>query len=405
MNEVKRSVFSAGMLILAISAVVAGNVFRSSRDLGQSTPSLGQISSLVASKADSQDVPETSYYNEIVDLLKANYVEPIDDEQVLLNGAVRGMISLLGDANSLYFDKNQFTAFNNAMRGKYEGVGVQLIFEYPAANGTKKERLGPYNIPIIKVAEVAPGGSAAIAGVRVGDTVEEIDHHWVINGADLKRFGEEQKKLASAATGTKALLDLRRELRAKSVSSLMPFKATDKLVLGSSGSVTVSFRRGDQNYEKTLQKGKWNQALFVPSQGSIAVRFYPGCVSEFVKAGKEHPGVPIDLRNNAWGDYDAMMECLQAVAPAGVYGSMMTEKKVKPLEVRTSSGTTNPLPTVLVDKSTRGVAEIFALALQSRGAKVDGVTQGDPVAVAVTTLADGSGYCLAMGKFRVGGAK
>jgi len=82
-------------------------------------------------------------------------------------------------------------------------------------------------------------------------------------------------------------------------------------------------------------------------------------------------------------------------------GTTFRHDSPTPLVVR--NGNPNPPGITLVtDKSTRGVAEMFALALSSRGwAKLTGgSTGGDRDNKAIIRLPDGSGYTLVTSVFR-----
>jgi C-terminal processing protease CtpA/Prc len=81
-----------------------------------------------------------------------------------------------------------------------------------------------------------------------------------------------------------------------------------------------------------------------------------------------------------------------------------TQKKEKAVPVVISKGNPNPPKlTLLVDASTRGAAEIFALALSKfAGATLSGASTGHERSVLETVpLPDGSGYCLVTGEYVV----
>lgn len=84
----------------------------------------------------------------------------------LVFGAIKGMVSSLGDPYTSFFDPTQNTSFKDELSGFYEGIGAQLGFKTIGSNGTEPQ-----------LAIVAPlGGSPAEkAGVKAGDLILKID--------------------------------------------------------------------------------------------------------------------------------------------------------------------------------------------------------------------------------------
>jgi len=100
---------------------------------------------------------------------------------------------------------------------------------------------------------------------------------------------------------------------------------------------------------------------------------------------------------------------LAVLAPTGTYGMMAGDRAEtnKPLVVK-SGNAAAPMVEFLVDETTRGAAEVLALAMQSKGrAKlVGGKTGGAAFSTLVVQIPDGSGYTLVTGEYKVsGGAK
>lgn len=85
-----------------------------------------------------------------------NYYGDIDSE-TLMDGALSGMLEVLGDDYSTVIDEQSFDA---QLQGNYEGLGVQI---YKANDG---------NIYVLSVFENSP---AEKAGILVGDIIVSID--------------------------------------------------------------------------------------------------------------------------------------------------------------------------------------------------------------------------------------
>lgn len=84
--------------------------------------------------------------------------QPVDDE-VLMRGAIRGMMEALGDDYTYYMAPEQFENEMTALRGEYEGIGAYV------------DTAGDY-LTIISPIEGSP---AEAAGLQPGDQVIAID--------------------------------------------------------------------------------------------------------------------------------------------------------------------------------------------------------------------------------------
>lgn len=95
----------------------------------------------------------TDAFNQI----RNNFVEETDDH-TLMNAAIRGMLSEL-DPHSSYMEADEFRKMDDNSRGRYSGIGVELVI--------KKQR--------INVVFVMADGAAEKAGVVAGDIITAID--------------------------------------------------------------------------------------------------------------------------------------------------------------------------------------------------------------------------------------
>ncbi len=94
---------------------------------------------------------------EVLERVKQDYVNPVDDHQ-LLQSAVRGMVSSL-DPYSAFLDGEDYDDLKISSSGEYTGVGIELSIQDDA------------------IVVVAPldGSPAAAAGIRSGDVIVTID--------------------------------------------------------------------------------------------------------------------------------------------------------------------------------------------------------------------------------------
>ena len=431
MSDIKKSVIAAGWVVAAAGAVVLGSGLRDQADL--SSPSHGvKIENLVASRDNfdgtrgQSEIPAGDFFYELTEKLKEEYVEPIGNEQKLATGAVRGMIGYLGDPKSTFMDKDEFRAYMNARQGKYEGIGADLEVLVPASDSAVNRSLlqptpseeGPDprsetlaapgkgqapSFPRLTVTGVVPGGPADKAGVKLGDKVYSVDDRWVINGDLAIRFYKAKHDFDNKKITLSDLNVVRNEVREKYDRMLLPLRAKDRLFLGKAGAVKVVWERGGQQITTTLQRAPSTRPGITVAQDTIRLPFVTGAAEQLGKAIQGKPAVTIDLRNNSLGDFGVMFKCLAAVAPSGNYGYETTDRPGKPTAITVAKGNPNPPKlTLLTDRSTRGAAEIFALALNSKGlAKLSGSEMGGTRELyEIVELPDGSGYTLVTSRYR-----
>lgn len=96
-------------------------------------------------------------FAEVMERVKRDYVEPIDDSQ-LLEAAIRGMVADL-DAHSQYLDADEYRDIRISTTGSYTGVGVEV----GEVDG------------VITVITPMAGSPAARSGIRSGDRIIAVD--------------------------------------------------------------------------------------------------------------------------------------------------------------------------------------------------------------------------------------
>ncbi len=96
-------------------------------------------------------------FAEVLERVKRDYVEPIDDA-VLLESAIRGMVSDL-DAHSQYLDAGEYRDIRISTTGSYTGIGIE-VSEVGGA---------------VTVVSPIAGSPAARSGIRSGDQVIAVD--------------------------------------------------------------------------------------------------------------------------------------------------------------------------------------------------------------------------------------
>jgi carboxyl-terminal processing protease len=100
---------------------------------------------------------QAQLFAEVLERVKRDYVEPIDDA-VLLENAIRGMVGDL-DAHSEYLDASEYRDIRTSTTGSYAGVGIEVAEVDDA----------------IQVISPIAGSPAARAGLQSGDKLVAID--------------------------------------------------------------------------------------------------------------------------------------------------------------------------------------------------------------------------------------
>ena len=404
MSLERKSLSSALVISGLLVAGIAGMKFRSIRDLPNTQET--NLSSMLASTGKELEIAETDYFTGIIELLRGRYVDQVPTDDKLLSGAVRGMIIGLRDVDSQFYKPEEFTAFKSIRAGRYPGIGVWMDYKPQKVSlklgGVNQEQ----DMPRLTVVSVAPGSPADKAGVKPGDLLDSVDDHWVMNSEAIIKYQAAQADFMAKKIDFKTINDMRKSLKARMDKSIMPVRAREKLITGNTGELAIVWERAGKKIETKIAKAETDVQRAVAADGTVNLTFTSGAVEDLTTALKGKTAITLDLRNNVLGDMETMRRCLGLVAPAGTYGYFKNERKSSaPVQLTISKGnSTPPKIKLIVDQSTRDAAEIFALALQSKGiATLSGTDMGNSRKLKdVVQLPDGSGYTLNIGTFTPG---
>ncbi len=115
---------------------------------------------------DSRATPQIGRLLTVWQLIKANYVEPVDDEKIE-KGAIEGMLSAL-DPHSSYLEGASLQRLDTMIDGSYSGLGLSVALDDGA----------------VKVVSPMRGSPAEKVGVKAGDYITHLDGK-LIYGSDL----------------------------------------------------------------------------------------------------------------------------------------------------------------------------------------------------------------------------
>jgi carboxyl-terminal processing protease len=309
-NKTRRVALLAAGLVIGLGLGVARGV------LADKSPAVGQ------------DVPwqDARLLAEVLERVEREYVEPVDDHQ-LLQAAIRGMVSSL-DPYSAYLDGDEYDDIKISSSGQYSGVGIEVSME----DG--------------QVVVVAPldGSPAAAAGIRSGDVIATIDGVPVNTTALADTIGRMRGK-----EGTSVKIGILRE--------------------GSTEPLQITLKRS------RVQLHSVSSELPQPGYGYVRIAQFSETTGEELNAalkalrtknGAPLKGLVLDLRNNPGGVLEAAVAVADAFLDSGVIVSAKGRTAESKFEMSATPGDDlNGAPlVVLVNGGSASAAEIVAGALK-----------------------------------------
>jgi len=282
-----------------------------------------------AEKVDTKpDLPldELRAFSEIFGRIKNNYVEPVDDKELLQN-AIRGMLAGL-DPHSTYLDLKDFKELREGTSGEFGGLGIEVTME----DG------------FVKVVSPIDDTPAALAGVLAGDLIIRLDDT-PVKGMALN----DAVDIMRGEPGSKLLLTIIREgadkpLKIELTRAIIKVKSVKQKMLETGyGYVRISTfaARTGASLKEAIS------ALKVENDGDLK-------------------GLVLDLRNNPGGLLDAAVEVSDAFITKGLI--VYTEGRIKDSSQKFVAKPDDFLKgaplVVLVNGGSASASEIVAGALQ-----------------------------------------
>ncbi len=302
------------------------------------------------------DSPETAVSLQklvmLKEFLEKNYYQPVEDS-TLMDGALKGMFSSIGDPYTVYMNDKEFESFMTETEGSFGGIGVQVTMD--------EDGLVTVIAPIVDT----PGERA---GLKSGDKIIKV------NGEDVtgRELDEVVGKMKGKA-GTKVKLTIAR----KGKKDYIEREITRQIIR-----------------IKTVKSEKLEDGL-----GYIRISMFDENTAEdfnqhLKKLENQHiKGLIIDLRGNPGGLLSEVVEIADRIL--GEQTITYTEdRKGKKQYYDSDEETKLEVPLVLlINEGSASASEILSGAVKDTksGILVGTKTFGKGIVQNVQTLSDGSG--------------
>ncbi|MDD2052723.1 S41 family peptidase [Pseudomonas putida] len=270
---------------------------------------------------------ELRTFAEVMDRIKAAYVEPVDDK-TLLENAIKGMLSNL-DPHSAYLGPEDFAELQESTSGEFGGLGIEVGIE----DG------------FIKVVSPIDDTPASKAGIEAGDLIVKI------NGQPTR-----------GQTMTEAVDKMRGKVGQKITLTLVrnggtPFDVTLSRAIIQVKSVKSQLLENGYGYIRITQ--------FQVKTGEEVAKALAALRKE---NGKKLNGIVLDLRNNPGGVLQAAVEVVDHFITKGLI--VYTKGRIANSELRfsaTGKDLSEAVPmVVLINGGSASASEIVAGALQDQ---------------------------------------
>ncbi|MBW9149257.1 S41 family peptidase [Clostridium sp. CM028] len=244
-------------------------------------------------------------------------------DDVLVEGAIKGMTDSLKDPYTTFMNKKEFSDFNSQTQGAYTGLGLQV--------GVKDD----------KIVVIAPfdGSPAKKAGLISGDVIEKVNSTEV-SGKELEKAVTMMKGKANESV----TLTINRKGKGSFDISMKRAKIDLITVKGEMLEGTVGYIQltmFDENTAKNFEKK----------------------LSELQEKGMK--SLIVDVRGNPGGLLDQVVDLTSNFVPKGKVIVSTIDKNKRKTEDKSKGGLALGMPlTVLTDEGSASASEIFAGAIR-----------------------------------------
>lgn len=309
------------------------------------------LSSLLGSASNETDNLYSSLKT-IEALIEKYYLEDID-EQAVIDGAIDGYISALGDPYTEYIPADEMEEYTENIMGNYVGIGIYMV------QNTEKN--------VIQVLTPIRESPAEAAGILPGDIIVAVD--------GVEYSGEEMTTASNSIKGEEGT------------------------------KVKLTILRGTETLDVEITRSKINTNPVIAEKlenniGYLEISsFDEGTADEFktkYETLKEQgiTSLIIDLRNNGGGLVDEALQIADYIVPKGKELLITVDKNNNEVIEKAEEDVLIDMPiVVLVNENSASASEILAGALKDldEATLVGTTTYGKGVIQQVLSLRNGSG--------------
>lgn len=289
-------------------------------------------------------------------VISRNYIlsiDAVDGYDNIIDGIAAGYIKGLGDSSSYYLNQKNYKSASITQDASHIGIGI--VYSYDMATGGIAVDFAKYGSP------------ARLAGIQKGDVIIEI------NGVNVTEDG--YKRAVSRLSGDEGSVVTLTVVRAGE-SDLLTFDVTRNYFAPE----TVQYRLIENNIGY----------IFINEFDRTTLTSFNVAFEDLTNKGAK--GLIIDVRFNASGNFDSVIEVLDRIMPSGIMVSIR-EKSSDGLQLYFSDDKNISLPIVVIQNEyTSDVAEVFTAALRDteKAVIVGTLTKGIGVGQRDIPLSDGT---------------
>ncbi|MFD2211774.1 S41 family peptidase [Virgibacillus halophilus] len=351
-NKIQIAVLLVVVIALGFTGAYFGVHFAQKNGTAQTQSALSKTEDPVTEE-EVQAPEELQKVAQAYSLIKKHYVKKVDDDK-LMEGAIKGMLSTLDDPYSTYMDKDTMEQFNEQIESSFEGIGAEVSMK----NG---------KVTIVSPIKDSP---AEKAGLRPNDQVLKVDGK-SLDGLDLN----EAVAKIRGKKGTTVKLDIKRP--------------------GSSDTMKFNVKRDTIPVETVYsevknQGGKKTGVIQLTSFSEHTADEFKDQLTKLEKQGID--GLVIDVRGNPGGLLDAVGEILNNFIPSDSPYVQIENREGQKEKMYTELDKKKPYPIdVLIDEGSASASEILAIAMKENGYQTVGTKSfGKGTVQQAVPMGDGS---------------
>lgn len=287
---------------------------------------------------------------QVMNLVEGKYYQDVDPE-TLKEGALRGMVDILGDPYSAYMSEEEYEEYTNQLEGNYAGIGVLVTLDQ--SDG------------MVTVLQVYSDTPAEQAGMQKGDKIIRIEGEEIEPFADLNATTDQIK---GEADSTVNLTILRNEEQ-------LDMQVTRKnLVVQRVQSRVLS---NDIGY------------IEITEFGDNTARDFRNALEEL--QSQEIRGLIIDVRDNPGGYLDEATDIADLLLPEGIIVYTL-DKQGEKMVVESNQEELELPMCILVNENSASASEILVGAIQDyqKGAVIGEKTFGKGVVQQIFPVGSGA---------------